>query len=210
MSPGARVSPASVAPGATTRLGEEDMGGGEDGERRGGGIRTNGGGLDHVADGEALDGLVLGRAARAVAAADGLGVAAALLVAAAVRTVSASGPGAGEPRRLGWTSAATGQCGTRLGSFVLVLSLLHHLGGVVCEERSSIRVSSRTRLDEGRARGPGTHVLQIRRCRLKGKGGEENEEDAMLPRVRGRRCEAGDGPTARKISTRQGRRARKP
>lgn len=51
----------------------------ERGERR-----TNGSRLDHVADGESLDRLVLGGAARAVAAADGLDVAAALLVAAAV------------------------------------------------------------------------------------------------------------------------------
>lgn len=51
-----------------------------------GGIRdiTDGSRLDHVADSEALDGLILGRASRAVAAADGLGVAAALLVATAV------------------------------------------------------------------------------------------------------------------------------
>lgn len=51
-----------------------------------GGIRdiTNGSRLDHVADGESLDCLVLGRAARAVAASDGLGVAAALLVATVV------------------------------------------------------------------------------------------------------------------------------
>lgn len=46
--------------------------------------RTNGSRLNHVADGESLDGLILGRASRAVAAADGLGVAAALLVAAVV------------------------------------------------------------------------------------------------------------------------------
>jgi hypothetical protein len=46
--------------------------------------RTDGSRLDHVADGEALDRLILGGASRAVAAADGLGVAAALLVAAAV------------------------------------------------------------------------------------------------------------------------------
>lgn len=46
--------------------------------------RTDGSGLNHVADGEALDRLILGGASRAVAAADGLGVAAALLVAAAV------------------------------------------------------------------------------------------------------------------------------
>jgi hypothetical protein len=45
---------------------------------------TDGGRLDHVADGEPLDGLVLGRASRAVAAADGVDVAAALLVAAVV------------------------------------------------------------------------------------------------------------------------------
>lgn len=45
---------------------------------------TNSSRLNHVADGESLDCLVLGRASRAVAAADGLGVAAALLVAAVV------------------------------------------------------------------------------------------------------------------------------
>lgn len=44
---------------------------------------TDSGRLDHVADGESLDCLILGRAARAVAASDGLDVAAALLVAAA-------------------------------------------------------------------------------------------------------------------------------
>ena len=42
--------------------------------------RTNGGRLDHVANGESLDGLVLGCAAGAVAAADGLDVATTLLV----------------------------------------------------------------------------------------------------------------------------------
>lgn len=46
--------------------------------------RTDGGGLDHVADGESLDCLILGRASRAVGAADGLDVAAALLVTTAV------------------------------------------------------------------------------------------------------------------------------
>lgn len=46
--------------------------------------RTNSCRLNHVADGESLDGLVLGRASRAVAAADGVDVAAALLVAAVV------------------------------------------------------------------------------------------------------------------------------
>ena len=42
--------------------------------------RTDGGGLDHVADGESLDRLVLGGASRAVGAADGLDVATTLLV----------------------------------------------------------------------------------------------------------------------------------
>lgn len=51
---------------------------------RGGKGLTSRGGLNHVADGEPLDGLVLGRAARAVRAADGLDVAAALLVSAIV------------------------------------------------------------------------------------------------------------------------------
>jgi hypothetical protein len=50
----------------------------------GDGRRTDGGRLDHVADGESLYRLVLGCASRAVGAADGLDVAAALLVAAAV------------------------------------------------------------------------------------------------------------------------------
>lgn len=44
------------------------------------GSRTDGSRLDHVADGEALDGLVLGGAASAVGAAHGLDVAAAILV----------------------------------------------------------------------------------------------------------------------------------
>lgn len=52
--------------------------------------RTDGSGLNHVADGEALDRLILGGASRAVAAADGLGVAAALLVAAAVDTLASN------------------------------------------------------------------------------------------------------------------------
>lgn len=42
--------------------------------------RTDGSRLDHVANGEALDGLVLGSAASAVGAAHGLDVAAAILV----------------------------------------------------------------------------------------------------------------------------------
>ena len=53
---------------------------------------TDGGGLDHVADGESLDCLVLGGASRAVGAADGLDVATTLLVATAVQTLSARHP----------------------------------------------------------------------------------------------------------------------
>lgn len=52
--------------------------------------RTDGSRLNHVADGESLDRLILGRASRAVAAADGLGVAAALLVAAAVKMLASN------------------------------------------------------------------------------------------------------------------------
>jgi hypothetical protein len=48
-------------------------------------VRTDGSGLNHVADGESLDGLVLGSAAGAVGAAHGLDVAAAVLVATAVK-----------------------------------------------------------------------------------------------------------------------------
>lgn len=47
-------------------------------------LHTNSSRLNHVADGESLDGLVLGRASRAVGATDGLDVAATLLVAAVV------------------------------------------------------------------------------------------------------------------------------
>lgn len=50
--------------------------------------RTNSSRLNHVADGEPLDGLVLGGASRAVAASDGLDVAAALLVSAAERLLA--------------------------------------------------------------------------------------------------------------------------
>lgn len=46
--------------------------------------RTDSGGLDHVADGESLDGLVLGSASRAVGASDGLDVTTALLVTSAI------------------------------------------------------------------------------------------------------------------------------
>lgn len=49
------------------------------------GRRTDSSGLNHVADGESLDRLVLGGASRAVGAADGLDVAAALLVTSAVK-----------------------------------------------------------------------------------------------------------------------------
>ena len=49
------------------------------------GSRTDGSRLDHVADGESLDGLVLGSAASAVGAAHGLDVAAAVLVTTAVK-----------------------------------------------------------------------------------------------------------------------------
>jgi hypothetical protein len=50
--------------------------------------RTDGGGLDHVADGESLDRLVLGGASRAVGAADGLDVTATLLVTTAGRLLA--------------------------------------------------------------------------------------------------------------------------
>jgi hypothetical protein len=50
--------------------------------------RTNSGRLDHVPDGESLDGFVLGCAAGAVGASDGLDVAAAFLVTSAVGPVS--------------------------------------------------------------------------------------------------------------------------
>ena len=49
--------------------------------------RTDGGGLDHVADGKSLDRLILGSASRAVGATDGLDVAATLLVTAAVEVL---------------------------------------------------------------------------------------------------------------------------
>jgi hypothetical protein len=50
--------------------------------------RTDSGGLDHVADGESLDGLILGSASRAVGATDRLRVAAALLLYRAGRSVT--------------------------------------------------------------------------------------------------------------------------
>lgn len=54
--------------------------------------RTNGSRLNHVADGEALDGLVLGGAASAVGATHRLNVAAAILVAAAIKSISYRAP----------------------------------------------------------------------------------------------------------------------
>lgn len=91
------------------------------GEREGG-QRTNSSRLDHVADGETLDGLVLGGAARAVAAADGLDMAATLLVAAAAsdtlailsRDPISSGYRRGDVLR---ASTATGQREYRTCSF---------------------------------------------------------------------------------------------
>ena len=53
--------------------------------------RTNSGALDHVADGESLDRLVLWGASGAVGATDGLDVAAAFLVTSAGRGVSVCG-----------------------------------------------------------------------------------------------------------------------
>lgn len=60
---------------------EVHLGDGVLGEDRGVRDVTNSSRLNHVADGESLDGLVLGGASRAVGATDGLDVAAALLVA---------------------------------------------------------------------------------------------------------------------------------
>lgn len=56
------------------------------------GSRTDGSGLNHVADGETLDSLVLGNAASAVGAAHGLNVAAAVLVATARKSISYRSP----------------------------------------------------------------------------------------------------------------------
>lgn len=50
-------------------------------------VHTDGGRLNHVADGKSLDGLVLGSASRAVGAANGLDVASALLVTAVGRAL---------------------------------------------------------------------------------------------------------------------------
>jgi hypothetical protein len=51
---------------------------------------TNGGGLNHVPDGESLNRFILWCASRAVGTADGLDVAATLLVSAAVSQISLS------------------------------------------------------------------------------------------------------------------------
>lgn len=61
--------------------------------RGGQGTRTDSSGLNHVADGETLDSLVLGNAASAVGAAHGLNVAAAVLVATAIKSISYCFPG---------------------------------------------------------------------------------------------------------------------
>lgn len=64
---------------------EVHLGDGVIGEDRGVRDITDGSGLNHVADGESLDGLVLGSAPSAVGAAHGLDVAAAVLVTTVVR-----------------------------------------------------------------------------------------------------------------------------
>lgn len=63
------------------------LGNGVLGKHRSIGDITDSGRLNHVPDGEPLNGLVLGRASRAVGATDGLNVAAALLVAAVGRSL---------------------------------------------------------------------------------------------------------------------------
>lgn len=71
--------------------------------------RTDGSRLDHVADGESLDRLVLGGASRAVAAANGLDVAATLLVTAAVEELAgwrSGGRARGSRRVPTWTLAS--------------------------------------------------------------------------------------------------------
>jgi hypothetical protein len=50
------------------------------GVEREGGKRTNGGGFNHVSDGESLDSLILGCASRAVGASNGFDVTTAFLV----------------------------------------------------------------------------------------------------------------------------------
>jgi hypothetical protein len=75
------ISPVrAVSPCLLRRAGDEFCPRSGEGIRR----RTDGSGLDHVADGKSLDRLVLGSASRAVGAADRLDVAATLLVTAAV------------------------------------------------------------------------------------------------------------------------------
>lgn len=85
-----------------------------------GGNLTSGGRLNHVADGESLDGLVLGGASRAVGAPDGLDVAAALLVAAVVLPLLGHFGGIWNPKGLGgceaskWDRAAHTKVAVRL------------------------------------------------------------------------------------------------
>jgi hypothetical protein len=83
--------------------------------------RTDSGGLNHVADGESLDGLVLGGASRAVGATDRLDVAPAVLVAAAANQMLAVVL-AGPPCVV---SVRHGMCAR--GVAVLGRSLLDHL-----------------------------------------------------------------------------------
>ena len=105
--------------------------------------RTDGSGLDHVADGESLDGLVLGNASRAVGAADGLDVAAALLVATAVQTKSA------RPRARIWDQT----------NIVLGCSLLDHVD-VCCVDESPLTG------EKSQGRGVGFEI-QYWKCALK-------------------------------------------
>jgi hypothetical protein len=86
--------------------------------------RTNSSGLDHVPDGEALDGLVLGCAATAVRAANGLHMAAALLVASTVRIISM-------------------KTGTSNRTALLGRALLYHFGTPGDENESGSEISSR-------------------------------------------------------------------
>ena len=106
--------------------------------------RTNSSRLNHVADGESLDRLVLGGASRAVAASDGLDVAAALLVSAAAKKLVSN---LFKVSRLSRSivvehhrdsgccfvsvgdDGGRGDCRRREGKVVLVLSLLDHFDG---------------------------------------------------------------------------------
>ena len=89
------------------------------------GSRTDGGRLNHVADGEPLDGLVLGNAASAVGAAHRLDVAAAVLVTTAKKSISHYVPSKGvrgfpsSPFSIVRQCAMMISCFFRLYSFVL-------------------------------------------------------------------------------------------